>query len=433
MLENYIKLAWKVLLRRKFFTFVSLFGISFTIFVLLIATSILDHAISPGGPEINKSRILYADRLMAHDSINSSIWMSSPGYKLLDKYARTMKTPELVSISSEISSYFTYVDERKINFTYKYTDDVFWKIYKFNFIDGKPFDSNDYEDANFVAVVSEYAAEKYFGDADVIGKSIDVAGSPYRIIGVVENVSEIRDMVYSDIWVPITTLKEDYKNQFVGRFRFSALAYSVDDFDEIRNEWHSALRASIADMPSKFSSSTVLKCLLKSNEDRVTALLFEQEEDIKTQTTSDERIVYSSGMSSYITFYLAIGGLMLLFMLLPSINLVNINLSRMVERNSEIGVRKAFGATRKILVGQFITENIILTFIGGIISLILTFAAIYIINDSGVLVHAKLNLNLTVFLFGFVTCIILGIISGVYPAYRMSKTHPVEALRGGVK
>lgn len=433
MLENYIKIAWKVLLRRKFFTFISLFGISFTIFVLLIATSILDHAISPGGPEINKSRILFADRLIARDSVNSSVWMSSPGYMLLDKYARNLKTPELVSISSEINTYFTYVDGRKINFSYRYTDDVFWKIYEFNFLNGKPYNSNDYEQANFVAVVTKYTAEKYFGDDDVIGKSIDVAGTSYRVIGVVENVSEIRDMVYADIWIPTTTSKEDFKNEFVGRFRLSALAYSREDFDEIRNEWHSALRASLADLPSRFSSSTILKCLLKSNEERVTNLLFEEQEDLSTQTTSDEKIVYSAGLSNYIIFYLAIGGLMLLFMLLPSINLVNINLSRMVERNSEIGVRKAFGATRKILVGQFITENIILTFIGGLISLILTTAAIYVINDSGILVHAKLRLNFTVFLFGFITCIILGIISGVYPAYRMSKLHPVDALRGGVK
>jgi putative ABC transport system permease protein len=431
MLENYIKIAWKVLLRRKFFTFVSLFGISFTIFILLVSSSILDHAISPAGPEINKSMILKADRFLAKDSLGRQSWTSSPGYTLLNKFGRTLQTPELVSIYSYTHSYFTYLNGNKLNFRYKFADPEFFQIYKFDFLHGKPFSSQDYENANQVAVISRFTAEKYFGDIDKVGEYIDVGGTDYRIVGIVENVSAVQKATSSDIWIPNTTAKEDLNSKFIGGHNMSILAYSRGDFMKIRNEWHKNLIASIEHRPKDMIRLTTFKCLLKSSEDQTASILLGNNESFETGTTDFNSIdnVYSN--SSYYLFYLAIGGLMLLFMLLPSINLVNINLSRMVERNSEIGVRKAFGASRNTLVGQFVTENIILTFIGGIISLLLTAGAIYLLNDSGILMHAKLTLNYKVYIFGIIVCLVLGLISGVYPAYRMSKLHPVEALKGG--
>lgn len=64
MLKNYLKMAWKVLLRRKLFTFISLFGISFTIFILMMAISFLDSTISPKGPEVKQDRILFTGNLV---------------------------------------------------------------------------------------------------------------------------------------------------------------------------------------------------------------------------------------------------------------------------------------------------------------------------------------------------------------------------------
>ena len=63
MLKNYLKMAVKVLLRRKFFTFISLFGISFTLIVLMVAVAFLDHAFAPFPPEVNKDRTLTCRRL----------------------------------------------------------------------------------------------------------------------------------------------------------------------------------------------------------------------------------------------------------------------------------------------------------------------------------------------------------------------------------
>ena len=123
--------------------------------------------------------------------------------------------------------------------------------------------------------------------------------------------------------------------------------------------------------------------------------------------------------------------LVFLFMLMPTINLVNINVSRIMERSSEIGVRKAFGASSGTLIGQFLVENIFLTLIGGLIGFLLSALVLEMIADSGLIPYAQLGLNIRVFGIGLGLSLIFGFISGVYPAYKMSKLQAVQALKGG--
>jgi putative ABC transport system permease protein len=122
--------------------------------------------------------------------------------------------------------------------------------------------------------------------------------------------------------------------------------------------------------------------------------------------------------------------IMVLFMVLPTVNLVNINLSRILDRSSEIGVRKAFGASSWTLIGQFVVENVVLTLVGGALGLLLAGLALHAINASEVIPYARLAINLRVFLYALLIALFFGLFSGVYPAWRMSRLHPVKALRG---
>ena len=101
--------------------------------------------------------------------------------------------------------------------------------------------------------------------------------------------------------------------------------------------------------------------------------------DTILESTSREMFGFDDTKVHYL--YMILLGLMILFMLLPALNLVNININRIVERHSEIGIRKSFGASSITLIGQFIVENIILTLMGGLIGFILTTILLAVINS----------------------------------------------------
>jgi putative ABC transport system permease protein len=117
-------------------------------------------------------------------------------------------------------------------------------------------------------------------------------------------------------------------------------------------------------------------------------------------------------------------------MILPTVNLININVSRILERASEIGVRKAFGASSWTLVGQFIVENVMLTMIGGVIGFLGSIFVLRAISASGLIPYAEFNLNYRIFIYGLLLALFFGLFSGVYPAWKMSRLNPVQALKG---
>ncbi len=418
MLKNYLKLAWKVLLRRKFFTFVSLFGITFTLLVLMVAATLVDRIAMPARPGSRFDRTMFVGRL--HAEGKTTRVTSYPSYYFLNKYFSDMKQPEAMSIHSRPSEISAYVGGRKLGFGLVYADDVFWYIMEFPILEGRVFNENEVKNAERVAVITDRLKKQIYGDASAVGEYFETTNGTYRIVGVVP-ADEIPTMsVNGDLYVPITTSQWDMSNeQLFSHCEAFVLAHDESDFGAIRNEYNEHLNQARKDMSGTFET---ISCPIGTQSDLIVAEFF--------ATNQDD---YLEGNMST-GFWIAVAGLIglgLLFMLFPAINLVNLNISRIIERSSEIGVRKAFGASSITLLGQFIAENVFLTLIGGAMALLLTWFTIMIFNDSGIIPYGHLQLNLRVFWIALALSLVFGLLSGALPAYRMSRLHPVEALRGG--
>ena len=414
MLKNYLKIAWKVLLRRKFFTFISLFGISFTLMVLMVITAMINDSLGPKNPETKLDRMLYVNRLkMTGEGYTMN---TSPGYYFLDKYVRPLKTPQDVTLYTGSYTHNTYVNNRKLALDVRFTDNNFWNVLDFDFIEGDAFSKSDVESIGRVAVINEATRQNYFGSGKALGEHIEIDRTMYKVVGVVQNVSATRINTYADVWVPYTNLKEDYRQpKFGGSFEAIILASSPSEKEKIKEEFKQVTKNLSIPGPEAANYKDVWV-----NADTLTE-------------TYVRGIMRVDGEVNTSIFFMWIGVGMLFFMLLPTINLVNINISRIIERASEIGVRKAFGASSGTLVGQFLVENIILTLIGGALGLVLAQLALSLINSSGFIPHSDLYISPIVFGFSLLICLVFGILSGVYPAYKMSRLHVVAALKGGTR
>lgn len=411
MLKNYFKIAMAVLKRRKFFTFISLFGISFTLTILIVLTSFYDHLTDPGYPDDKRDRSLYIQRLELSNPKNG--WMRSGpvSYYFVERYVSTLKYPAKISLASMHQPTYTYINSKKVVIDMKFTNAQFWEAMNFKFLEGKPYSQQQIANAEKVAVITDDCKKDYFGDVpSVVGKYLTTENVQYRVIGVVKGGSLADLFSYGNMYVPYTLSKMDLKGPGLnGRFLLVLQARSVDDVPAMQQEYK--------DMIKKVPTNDAEYTNISSNADRYLASYTRQFMRSK------------DGSSGYTKFMTYIYVFLFVFMLLPTLNLVNINISRIMERSSEIGVRKAFGASSNTLAIQFIVENLILTFIGGLIGILLSIAIIVWFNNSGILFNASLTINLKVASISFIICLIFGLLSGVYPAWRMSRMQVIRALK----
>jgi putative ABC transport system permease protein len=311
----------------------------------------------------------------------------------------------------------TYGNGHKLSLFFKYTDPIFWEITGFEFLEGRPYTQKEIDNNEAVAVINDITRDDYFGKGvPATGKYIEINGQNLRVIGVVRGCPITRMMVAADIYMPYHLQKQDPNGAIQnlgGSYMAIVMGKSKENLPAIQKEY--------AELIPKIPLTTVNGF----TPDKLNA-------NMSTYFESIVRDIFfsQSGGSIYVRFYAFVVLLALLFMSLPAINLVNINISRILERSSEIGIRKAFGASSRTLVAQFVTENILLTLIGGLLAIVMSSLFLWWFNQSQYIAYADLSINWTVALAALLLSLVFGLMSGVYPAWRMSRLPAVEALRG---
>ena len=415
MLKNYLKITLAVMKRRKFYTFISLFGISLTLTVLIVITAFFDNSFAPNYPEINRERTLYVERIDQRDTVRSNISMNPLSHYFIETYITPLKTPEMVSAVGN-NSLNTYINNQKVELRIKYTDLNFWAMTGFEFLEGKAFTAETFRGNDNTLIINSDIRDKYFGkDAPVVGKTTEIGNDLYRIVGVVRGcpVMQARYVV-SDVYMPYTADKSLGKDKrYTGSYSALILAKNKSDMAAIKAEFADALPK----IPPYKEGDFTPQVMYIKPETVINTFIYE--------------VAGGGNESGKPVFVAVLTAFAILFMSLPALNLVNINISRIMERASEIGIRKAFGASAMTLTGQFVVENIILTLFGGILALIFSALAIAYLNRVGIASFDYLNLkiNWAVTFVAFVLSLVFGLLSGVYPAWRMSKLSVVEALK----
>lgn len=401
--------------RRKFFTFISLFGISMTLTILIALTAFYEHMFSGKYPEVYRHRTLFSTMIEEKDTSEGSTSRGPMSMYYINTYIKTLKTPEKTSFASSPSTINTYGNGKKIQLFFKYTDPVFWEIMAFEFLEGQPYTQRQIDNNEAVAVINDNTRDDYFGKGvSAVGKTIEIDGKNLRVIGVLRGCPITRPIVSADVYMPYHLQKQDpASTSFNGSYQAIVLAKNEQDMVRIQAEYNEVVPRIPLQQHGDFKPH-----VLKAN-------LYPYFESVM-----ESGIMRSEDGSAQKRFYLFSIIFALLFMSLPAINLVNINISRILERSSEIGIRKAFGASSSTLVYQFVIENILLTLIGGVIALFFSACFLYWFNNSQLIDYADLTINWTVVTVTILLSLVFGLMSGVFPAWRMSKLPVVEALKG---
>lgn len=440
MFKNYFKLAIKVLGRHRFFTFISLFGISFTLMILMLVTAFLDTELGSHAPLSERDNMVFLSRVtlkkMRTDTIitidttmqggvevydstykynenSSSTSSANAGFTFLKDYFTEIEGAKAYTFFSPGAIFDIFNNGNKLTFSGLYADANIWNIFDFPFTEGKPFDANQTENQALSIVISQKAAQEYFGKkTGLVGETMKIESKNYTVVGVVKSMRGPQGLD-PDVIIPYTNMPAsslENENKLQGGFEAIFLAKNEKDRTIIQSEI--LKKAALIPLPHPEDFNKLILNPLTFRESYAQKLYY------------DEDAANSLNM-----VYTVLSTLLLLFVLLPTLNLINLNISRIMERSSEIGVRKAFGASSGNILIQFVFENVILTFIGGIIGFTLALLLINTINSSQVLGNVTLQFNTSVFVYSLVICFLFGILSGIIPAYRMSKIHIVDALK----
>lgn len=313
----------------------------------------------------------------------------------------------------------------------KGTDGNFWKVFDFNFIDGKPYTQVEFKSEIPVAVISETISRKLFGTSQSAGREFQMSHKPYRVIGVVKDASILTNFAYAQIWAPYSVFNQITKifnqsDKLTGMTSCTILAKNKGDLQEVRNEVDRKLK----EYNKSIESSGYKVNLYNQPYDHEKATL------ISLETNKIEPDVAYTKRIRYIVF--------LILLIVPAINLSSMTQSRFRQRVSEIGVRRAFGCTRRELVMQLLSENLILTLAGGILGLLLSIVA-GIIGESLLFIdtmpttsitmpeiHMNMLLQPSTFFLSLLFCFVLNLMSTGIPAWHASKTNIVNALEGSI-
>ena len=274
------------------------------------------------------------------------------------------------------------------------------QIRKYEIATGVNFTEDDVKKYAKVGLIGQTIVENLFADGeDPIGKTIRVGNMPFKVIGTLKEKGEnAMGMDQDDIIImPYSTVQKrmlgvDFIHQIV------CSAASEDVADAAVEEIENLLRISH-------------KIPVGGTND------FE----VRTQQELLEMMTSMTGMITTVLIAIA-----LISLLVGCIGIMNIMYVTVTERTKEIGLRMSIGAKNSAILLQFLTESIILSLIGGVLGLVLGVLLSYFVD---LIMSLPFIVNVLWMIISFVSCAVLGLIAGFFPALKASRTDPINALR----
>jgi len=419
MFQNYLKIAFRNLWKRKAFAAINVFGLALGMTCCFLIVQYVWHETNYDTFHTNGDRI---HRISYHANFSNEITLArippafatqlEENFPEMEAFARMY--PRDVSV--------TVVDTDKqfeIEQAY-FADSTITKVFDFDFLQG---DEQTALDQPFSVVVTDEIAIQLFGTINCVGKELRLAGANnFRVTGVIKKWPDQAHTQFRML-VPYKNMADvepDYMRDIVLRVLESNWTASHSYTYVLLKD-----QASKAAVDSKFAAY-IDKYGTENIKTKQAFSLF----PIKAIHLTSEEGLEQKPPASWSRIYLFIG-IGIITLLIACINFINLTTASSLNRAKEVGVRKVLGAGKSSLIGQFLGESVLLSFFAFLVSLILTALAMPTMNALTGLNLVFAPWNTPLLFLGFIAIfIVAGIIAGGYPAFYVSRFQAVATLKG---
>ncbi|MBN1222717.1 MAG: ABC transporter permease [Candidatus Aminicenantes bacterium] len=398
MLRNYIKIAVRNIYRNKMFATINILGLSVGMACFFLIALWVRDELSFDKFHVNKDRLYQMTIKHPNDVLDPNVpYALAPVLK--SEYSEITDYTRLVRLANIMTCSLRYQDDRGKQVKF-YEDKIcrvdpgFFSMFSFSFLKGDP--DKALKDPDSV-ILSEGIAEKYFGSENPLGKKLTFNDDEDWTVTAVVRIPA-NSHIQFDFWAPLKDRMEENWNWADPSYILLEKSASVENFKE-------KIAGSLNRLfPHPLPSDRFVVDILPIDE-----------------------VYLSFGRRIYVYIFSIIA---ILILFIACINYMNLSTATSSSRAKEVGLRKVVGAKKFQLIHQFLGESTLMTVLAFLLSLIMVKIFLPLLNSlTAKQLTIQLHQNMFIYLIVFVFLLVVGLLSGSYPALILSSYRPVDSLR----
>lgn len=415
MFKNFIKTAFRSLLKNKGFTAINILGLALGLATCLLIIFYVVDELSYDRFNTKADRIYRVNMDLKYGGNVASFAITPPplAATLVTNFPEVEKCARLIHDTGvRIKKGDEYIQEEKV----VYADSELFGVFTLPLAEG---DAKTALSAPNTAVITERTAKRYFNNTHAVGKTLTLSNNTsYKITGVMRDIPNQSHFNF-DFFLSLAA-REDAKSNDWNNFSYSTYILFKPGADPKKLE---------AKLPA------LMKKQLGANYDRLekSGNYFKLNIMPLTDIHLKSNRQYELGANSSISYVYIFSAIALFVLLIACINFMNMSTARSANRAREVGVRKVLGSSRQYLIAQFLSESLLVTIGAAIIAVVAAWALLPLFNQiAGKQLAITTQTLMWLLPSLLVIIVVVGVLAGSYPAFYLSAFHPIAVLKGKI-
>ncbi len=423
MFRNYLRIAFRNLIKNKTFSFINIFGLAIGLMGCILIAAFVINELSYDTYAKEAAQIF---RIELQLTQNGGV-VEYPDVDVAVGAGIKKTFPEVLAFARTTGQNTVLVKNgdrffKESHFTL--CDSDFLRIFSIPLIEGDP--ASALVSPNSIVVTREIS-RKYFGDDKALGKSLMIGSSPYRITGIIDKVPD-NSHFHFDAFIsmtsnPYATSGTTWSN--LGFYTYLLLDKKADP-KKLEAKFPELILKYVAPEAGRDMGISLSEARKVVNTWR---FLLTPVRDIHLHSHTKYELE-ANGDIQYVYIF---GSLAIFTILLACINFTNLSTAASSKRSREVGIRKVLGSVKSQLVGQFLMESVLLSCFALVIAYILIYLILPSFNHlSGKNIDISFFLNYKAVIFAVIFMLLVGITAGIYPSFFLSSFQTIRVLKGAV-